>query len=152
MDIGAIGSLLSSIKTATDILKFVRESDLSIEQAETKLKLADLVSALADIKIEAAEIQQLLLERDEEIRKLKSDLKLKGSLRWEQPCYYLTNNDGGEDPYCQNCRDANDKLSRLHDDGEGRFFCSVCKTEFKTKNRIKRDEDNFQSAIRGGAR
>ena len=33
-DIAAIGAVLSSLKTATDIAKFIRESDLSIERAE----------------------------------------------------------------------------------------------------------------------
>ncbi len=47
MDIAAIGSLLSSLKTATDIAKFIKDSDVSLEKAETKLKLAELVSALA---------------------------------------------------------------------------------------------------------
>ena len=60
MDIAAIGSLLGSLKTATEITKFIRESDVSLEKAETKLKLAELVSALADAKLEAVEVQQAL--------------------------------------------------------------------------------------------
>ena len=68
MDIAALSSLLGSLKTATDIARFIKDSDLSLEKAETKLKLAELISALADAKIEAAKIQQLLLERAANIR------------------------------------------------------------------------------------
>jgi hypothetical protein len=58
--IASIAAILSSIKTATDIAKFLRESDLSLQRAELKLKLADLVSALAEAKIELTEIQETL--------------------------------------------------------------------------------------------
>ena len=50
-DIATIAAALNSLKTATDIVKFIRESDLSIERAELKLKLADLVGALAEAKL-----------------------------------------------------------------------------------------------------
>lgn len=80
MDITAVGALLSSLKTAADIAKFIRTSDLTIEKAETKLKLAELVSTLADVKLAAAEIQQALLERDERIRSLEGEAKIRASL------------------------------------------------------------------------
>jgi len=45
-------------------VKLLRETDVSLEKAETKLKLAELVGALADAKLELAEVQNLLLEKD----------------------------------------------------------------------------------------
>jgi hypothetical protein len=39
MDLAAISSLFGSLKAATDIAKFIRESDVSLQNAETKLKL-----------------------------------------------------------------------------------------------------------------
>lgn len=135
MDIASVGSLLSSLKTATDIAKFIKDSDLSLEKAETKLKLAELVSALADAKMEAAEVQQALLERDEKIRVLEQDAKVKANVRWEQPCYWLKSLEGREEPYCQNCFDKDKRLSRLHTDGRGYFQCRVCDKQFKTQAR-----------------
>ena len=44
-DISAITAVLGSLKTATEIAKFIRESDVSIERAELKLKVADLIGA-----------------------------------------------------------------------------------------------------------
>lgn len=146
MDIAAIGSLLTSLKTATDIAKLIRESDVTLEKAETKLKLAELVSALADAKIDAAEIQQVILDRDEEIRTLKAASKIRAELIWKQPCYYMPNVDGVEEPYCQQCYDSESKLARLHTDGAGRFSCSVCKQTYSTSERSKRDSDALRAA------
>jgi len=67
-DITAISSVSSTIKTATDIARYLKESDLSLEKAESKLKLADLVSALADAKLQISEIKELLIEKDKKIR------------------------------------------------------------------------------------
>jgi hypothetical protein len=149
MDIAAIASLLGSLKTATDIAKFVRETDFSLEKAETKLKLAELVAALADAKIEAAEIQQAIIDRDEKIRSLTSELKLKTDLKWRQPYYYMKERDETESYFCQLCRDSDGKLARLHTDGSGRFHCSVCNRTFKTEERSKSDKARDNSAIHG---
>jgi hypothetical protein len=56
-DIALISAILNSVKTATDITKFLRESDMSIEKAEIKLKLADLVGALVDAKIQLTDVR-----------------------------------------------------------------------------------------------
>lgn len=147
MDLAAIGSLLGSLKTATDIAKFIRESDVSIEKAETKLKLAELVSALADAKIEAADVQQSILERDELIRRLEAEAKLRADLVWKQPRYVLVNPAGEEESYCQNCYDSEKRLSRLHTDERGGFECRVCKQFFKTNERREIDSRKANAAI-----
>lgn len=147
MDLAAIGSLLGSLKTATDIAKFIRESDVSIEKAETKLKLAELVSALADAKIEAADVQQSILERDELIRKLEAEAKLRAELIWKQPRYVLVNPSGEEESFCQNCYDSEKRLSRLHTDERGGFECRVCKQFFKTNERREIDSRKVNAAM-----
>jgi len=59
-DLVTIGAALSSLKTASEIVKFLRESDLSFERAELKLKLADLMNTLADARIDLIEVQESL--------------------------------------------------------------------------------------------
>jgi hypothetical protein len=146
VDIAAIGSLLGSLKTATDIAKYIRESDVSLEKAETKLKLAELVSALADAKLEAAEIQQSILDRDETIRQLSAAAKMRADIKWRQPCYFLTGADGQEEPFCQNCYDSQGKLARLHTDGAGYFQCRVCNQTYKTIDRLTKDASSYKAA------
>lgn len=133
MEIAAITSLLGSLKTATDIAKFIRESDLSLEKAEAKLKLAELVSAIADAKIEASEIQQALQERDEEIRSLKNELKVQANLQWEPPYYWLQEGESKDGPYCQHCYDTGRKLIRLYGGQSGYWECKACKSGYEDK-------------------
>lgn len=150
MDPATVASLLGSLKAATDIAKFVRESSVSFERAELKLKLAELIEALANAKIEAADIQQAILDRDQKIKELEAAIALQAELRWEQPCYFRKNEQGAEDPYCQNCYDSTGKLSRLHADGSGFFQCRVCKQSFKTTERARSDQARADAAARGG--
>ncbi|MGC8492563.1 MAG: hypothetical protein ACP5SH_12585, partial [Syntrophobacteraceae bacterium] len=88
-DIPTIVSALSSIKTAVDIAKLIKESSTSLEQAEVKLKLAELISALADAKIEIANVQETLLKKDQLIAELKESQDIREKLRWEMPYYWL---------------------------------------------------------------
>ena len=80
MDFASVSAVLGSIKTATEIAKILKESNVSLEKAEFKLKLAELISSLADAKIEMSEIQQLLVEKDSKIRKLNERLSIKDKL------------------------------------------------------------------------
>ncbi len=42
-DIAAISAFVGSIKTAAEIAKAIKEAGLSLEKAETKLKMAELI-------------------------------------------------------------------------------------------------------------
>ena len=70
-DIAALASVLGSIKTATEIAQLLRSGTLSLEQAEAKLKLADLIGALDDVKLEMASVLDLVAEKDAQIRALE---------------------------------------------------------------------------------
>ena len=139
MDVTTISTLLGSIKTATDIAKLIKNSDLSLEKAETKLKLAELISALADAKIEVTEIQQSLLDRDAQIREFQAKLDVKGKLQWEQPYYWLSDGQRREGPFCQQCYDTDEKLMRLQGSGDGYWECKTCKNSYM--------EERYRAAI-----
>jgi len=126
-EITGLTTILGSIKTAMEIAKLIKESDLSLEKAETKLKLADLISALADVKIEAAELQRLIFDKDEKIKKLEETLNIKKCLRYEAPFYWLDADTKKEGPFCQTCYDSDGKLIRLQVLENGHWICHVCK-------------------------
>ena len=63
-DITTINAVLTSIKTASDLAKIIKDSNKTLEQAEIKYKLAELISALADAKMEIAEVRELLSSKD----------------------------------------------------------------------------------------
>lgn len=129
-EITGLTTILASIKTATDIAKLIKESGISLEKAEIKLKIAELISALADAKIEAAGLQNLISEKDEKIKELEETLNIKKSLRYEAPFYWLGGDKKKDGPYCHACYDSNGKLIHLQDLEGGDWFCFVCKQTF----------------------
>jgi hypothetical protein len=59
MDIGTITAALGSVKTAAELARLMKGSVVSLEKAEVKLQQAELLSALADARIQIADVQQL---------------------------------------------------------------------------------------------
>ena len=130
-DLTAITTILGSVKTATEIAKLLKDSDLSLEKAEMKLKLADLVSALADAKIELAEVQEIIFDKDRNIKELEEALKIQNNLKYEKPYYWIIEKDKKDGPFCQQCYDNDKKLIRLQDQQNGYWTCSTCKNGFE---------------------
>ncbi|MCI5158468.1 MAG: hypothetical protein D3906_08510 [Candidatus Electrothrix sp. AUS1_2] len=134
MDIGSITSALSGIKQATDIAKIIKDSASSLEEAEIKLKLADLISALADAKIEIANIKEAVIEKDEEITRLKGVIEISDKLVWKEPYYFLIDDNHEDGPYCQRCYDTDKQLIRLQSIEKGKWECKGCKNIYKDSN------------------
>lgn len=139
MDLSTVTSALGSIKAATEIAKLIKDSDLSLEKAETKLKLADLIGSLADAKLEVINLQELLAKTEERIKGLEGELQVHKALRWEEPLYWLDGESGSDGPYCQHCYDSSHKLIRLQGNGEGWYECKVCKNSYETSESRQRD-------------
>lgn len=133
MEIAAITAALSGIKNASDIAKLIKSSGASLEAAEIKLKLAELIEALADAKIEIASFREVISEKEAEIRRLQAQIDKKGQTIWEAPYYFVLNeNDEKDGPYCQRCYDSNKKLIRLQSPGKNGYWqCNECKSDYK---------------------
>jgi hypothetical protein len=114
-DMATISAILGSIKTATEIVKFLRESDQSIEKAELKLKLAELLSSLADAKVELIEVQELLAEKDRKIAELIVAFETKDELVQHYDAYYNKGKNGEAigKPYCLRCWESDRKQRQL---------------------------------------
>jgi hypothetical protein len=127
MDISTVlPALLDNITKAIDLAKTIKEGDISGEEAEIQLRVADLLSALADAKLDIADIQQTLVAKDAEIDTLKEKLKVKVNVQWEKPYYWLTGSEKKDGPFCQHCFDESQKLTRLQGSGDGYWHCNVC--------------------------
>jgi len=132
MDMTSISAALASIKAAAEIAKLIKNSDISLERAESKLKFAELLEALADAKIEITEIQQLLLDKDLQIRSLQEQLSVKDHLQWEAPYYWLVDGASKDGPFCPNCYDTDRRLIRLQTySNNGYWDCTSCKNSFQ---------------------
>lgn len=114
-DIATISAALSSLKTATEIAKYFRESDFSLEKAEMKLKLADLVGALAEAKLELAEVQDQMLEKDRAIAELREAFEAKGTLKRQNDAYYEVDEEGNSIgvAFCLRCWEGEHKKRQL---------------------------------------
>lgn len=129
-DLATIGAALSSLKTATEIVKVIRESDINLEKAELKLKLADLLVLLADTKIELVEVQDALIDKDKKIADLEYSFQNKESLIRQGDAYYLV--DKNSDPigvaYCLRCWENEHKTRQLVKSSKDRFVnvCTTC--------------------------
>jgi len=127
-DITSISAALSSIKSATDIAKVLKNADTSLEKAEMKLQIAELMEALAESKINISEVQQVIIEKDEKIKELREKLTMKENLIFEEPLYYLEKEDERKGPFCQKCYDGKGNLVHLieGDYYSGSYHCKVC--------------------------
>lgn len=125
-----VTSALTSIRVATDIVKFITDTDLSLEKAELKLKLAELVEALADTKIQMSNIKDILLEKDVTINGLKKQIELESKMQYQNPYYWRVDNDSKEGPFCAQCWDKDKKAIRLIDHRNGAWTCPTCKNVF----------------------
>ena len=94
--------------------------ELSLNLAETQIKLSDRIREIDELKEQASNLQK-------EIEKLKdpdTKLTIKGGL------YYGSDNDG---PFCTGCYDNNGKLIRITDMTDafmslGKYRCPICKS------------------------
>ncbi len=147
-DMALITGVFTSLKAATEIAKFIRESDISLDKAETKMKLADLMSTLADIKMEMAEVQDELLKRDRSIATLQSQLSLKGKLVFEMPYYWLVDGQTKDGPFCATCNDKDNKQIRLISaKAKGLWSCNGCKNHFTDSHYVD-SSSRYASEIR----
>lgn len=143
IEIPAIAAALAGIKNATDIAKMIKDSGATLKEAEINLKLADLIGSLADTKMEVANIRNLLTEREEEIRRLNEELRVKGGMVYEAPYYFMQGEWDREGPFCQKCYDSAGKRMRLQVTGrKGCWECNECKSGYKDK-----DYDHSDSGV-----
>jgi hypothetical protein len=125
-DLALLATVLTSIKTATDIARGLREAGISFEKAELKLKLADLMTALADARIAVSSVQEELLTKDREIQELRESLDLKKAMKYEAPFYWLEEDGKRDGPFCQQCYDSVRKAIRVQEVENPYWRCNTC--------------------------
>lgn len=134
-DLGTIGAAITSLKAATDIVKFLRDSDISLANAEHKLKLAELTGTLADARIELIEVQASLLDKDQKIAELENAFQNKDSLVRQYDAYYTTSEAGKAVgvPYCLRCWETDHKQRQLvRSPKEHRIqLCTACGHQYE---------------------
>ena len=95
--------------------------------------MAELISALADAKIQAAEIQDLLSEKDKAIADLEKAFEIQSTLNRYQDGYYVIDESGNPygDPFCSYCWEVNHKAVHLHWGDKRDAVCGACKNIYQ---------------------
>lgn len=119
--------IATSLALAIKALKTLKETTDALEDAHIKIQIAELMSALADAKIEAANS----LER---IAQLENEIAIKKAMTFSNGKYYQISSDGvKEGPFCATCFDSDKKeirLQRSYGSPFGNYSCRVCKGFF----------------------
>lgn len=135
-----IAATLSAVTAAIGLAKELRSIDAQVNQAELKLKIADLTASLAEAKMGLVDVADQLKAKDEEITRLSAfDMDLSNKV-FVRGFYLDTFEDGTTprgDPYCPYCIDRKAGLFRLRQiDKPGRpSACAHCKTEYSNAPR-----------------
>ena len=135
-DLALFGAALTSLKTATEIAKTLPDNDLAVEKAEFKLKLADIIGALADARVELAELQETVSAKDARIVHLEQAFAAKDSLVRYRDAMYRVGADGQRtgQPLCLRCWEADHQQRGLIESAVGHeiAFCNVCKSSYNS--------------------
>ena len=116
---------LTFITKAMSLAKSLKQSSDAMGNAEVKMQIAELMSALADAKVES-------VDANRHIADLEAQLKTKSEMRWNGKAYNRVTDDGDkEGAYCPTCFDDRSKEIRLQTldfqecDGDYKK-CNVC--------------------------
>jgi formate dehydrogenase maturation protein FdhE len=117
------------LSSALETLKKLKESTDNIKNADLNMTIAELASALVDVKMRVVELQ-------EENIQLKKRADFRENMEYRDNVFYLNNPPKGyhAGPYCPKCLEDTDKIAslRLRTDRDGtRYgYCNVCKDDF----------------------
>lgn len=98
--------VLAALSQAVGIAKTVREIDQSFDQAEHKIRMAEILGALADAKIALVDANTEVVARKEEIKQLAEALKFKFELVEKHNRHYRKHPETGNPfgkPFCPVC-------------------------------------------------
>lgn len=84
--------------------------------------------------MQIASIQNVINDKDQEIKQLKRKADIKEKLIYESPYYWLQHEGHRDGPFCQQCYDSEKKLIRLTEDGFGYWDCKTCKSSYTDSN------------------
>lgn len=137
---------LSAISAAIGIARDLRQIDKGIDEAEFKLKIADIQSQLADAKIALIDAQDEIASRDSTIERLRKEMSRRADTVQHDGFRYEKQADGSAVglPFCPRCDEVDGILIRLI-----RTFkpnrvkeCPQCRRDYSVAEFIDRSKES----------
>ncbi|URL13338.1 hypothetical protein LVR30_13925 [Pantoea ananatis] len=134
-----IVSGLSALKAAFDIAKELKNATGAYNDAEMRLKISELYSALSEARIELADANEEIHSLKRKVSDLESKLNSSDDLEYRDGVYYRKVPIEGKPngPFCPGCYEGSSKklssMSAVPPDWAfaGRFECNTCKNFVK---------------------
>ena len=133
-----ITTALGTIKIAYDLAKELQKTESAIKDSEFKLKIAELMETLANVKVQLIKTQEENSSLKQEIKELQSKLTKHDEVEFRDGYYYITKPIKGEPegPFCQHCYSSKKELSLLIELSRefwdmSRYSCPACKNHYK---------------------
>nr|WP_075518801.1 hypothetical protein [Moritella viscosa]SHO01276.1 Putative uncharacterized protein [Moritella viscosa] len=144
MPITTINTILSSVKTATDIGNLLIKADSAYDKAHLKMEIEKLLDVLHEVKQQSRSIEDDLYDKDKEIKDLKEQLAAKDAApkvgQYKDAAYKLDeNNIPKGNPNCLTCFATTEKLLPISPVSimPEITICGSCKSSVKTFNAPK---------------
>lgn len=114
----------------TDVISWIGTTLRKADKIEEYKQILDLQSVML-------EMQSKIVELNEENKKLKQDLEIKGKITFKNNFYYVD----GVGPYCSRCYDVEKKMVRAHPINDNHAKCPECEiylnyTWIETRNDV----------------
>jgi hypothetical protein len=130
-----IAAGLSIAAQAIGIVKDLREVDKGLDTGEYKARMAELYSALADVKMALADAQEEIKAKDDLIEELRGNFQTRANLVEYHGFKYEKFDDGSPKgiPFCPRCEQNLGRYYRLAraDGARGDMKCPECKSDYK---------------------
>ncbi|WP_019105725.1 hypothetical protein [Pantoea ananatis] len=129
-----IVSGLAALKTAFDLAKDLKNASSAYTDAEIRLKISDLYTALSEAKIELADAQLEMHQLKQEISSLQEKLNASDELDFRDSVYWRKTPIEGKPngPFCPKCYEGPGKklssMSKVNGrfSSFGQFKCNTC--------------------------
>lgn len=128
-------TLFEVAKHAVSLTKYLQDADLKLNEAESKLKIAELYVCLSKIVGDEAQLKGQLLDKDAKIEELEAKIHLKEEVEWRDPFYFMKSTGAG--PFCQCCYDKDNRLVRLPKPDSAWYLCKVCGSTYENAGHPK---------------
>jgi DNA-directed RNA polymerase subunit M/transcription elongation factor TFIIS len=134
-----IASTLTTITAALGLAKELRDINDQVNEAELRLKVAELMTALADARTGLVEVAEQMRSKDGEIEKLRSELAFRSTRLVDKGQWRFfadANGNATGRPICQKCEKRSEYFELVQDRSKGAggatYFCPGCRSNYGT--------------------